>query len=191
VGVLMMVLVAVAAVWLLLGFGLDGSKLDAIRTGGTLGIGLGGMVVLWLAVRRQRSNELDLLQKYEAHQLAEGVAAHNEAVAADNRAHQQLVAQEARNDAAERRITELYTKAADQLGSDKAPVRLAGLYALERLAQSNPLQRQAIVNSVRRPTAEMTAQQELQLASALDRSSSALEESKEECSTCLMCAELH
>jgi len=37
-------------------------------------------------------------------------------------------------DATERRITELYTKAADQLGSEKAPVRLAGLQALQRLA---------------------------------------------------------
>ena len=43
-------------------------------------------------------------------------------------------------------VTDLYTKAADQLGSDKAPVRLAGLYALERLAQDNPGQRQTIVN---------------------------------------------
>jgi hypothetical protein len=41
-------------------------------------------------------------------------------------------------DAGERRITDLYTKAADQLGSDIAPVRLAGLYALERLAQDAP-----------------------------------------------------
>ncbi|NBH04094.1 pentapeptide repeat-containing protein [Amycolatopsis sp. SID8362] len=49
-------------------------------------------------------------------------------------------------DAAEKNTTELYTKAADQLGSDKAPVRLAGLYALERLAQDNPRQRQSIVN---------------------------------------------
>lgn len=51
-------------------------------------------------------------------------------------------------DAAERRVTELYVKAADQLGSDKAPVRLAGLYALERLAQDNPNQRQTIVNVI-------------------------------------------
>jgi uncharacterized protein YjbI with pentapeptide repeats len=49
-------------------------------------------------------------------------------------------------DAAARRITDLYTKAADQLGSEKAPVRLAGLYALERLAQDNPGQRRTIVN---------------------------------------------
>jgi len=51
-------------------------------------------------------------------------------------------------DATERRITELYTKAADQLGSDKAPVRLAGLYALERLAQNTPDQRQTIVDVI-------------------------------------------
>jgi uncharacterized protein YjbI with pentapeptide repeats len=51
-------------------------------------------------------------------------------------------------DATERRITELYTKAADQLGSDRAPVRLAGLHALERLAQNTPEQRQTIVDVI-------------------------------------------
>ncbi|MFF0825120.1 hypothetical protein ACFYUR_32520 [Micromonospora haikouensis] len=51
-------------------------------------------------------------------------------------------------DAGEKRITELYVKAADQLGSDKAPVRLAGLYALERLAQDNPIHRQSIVEVI-------------------------------------------
>ncbi|GHF74100.1 uncharacterized protein YjbI with pentapeptide repeats [Amycolatopsis bartoniae] len=49
-------------------------------------------------------------------------------------------------DATSRRITELYTKAVEQLGSDKGAVRLGGLYALERLAQDNPDQRQTIVN---------------------------------------------
>jgi uncharacterized protein YjbI with pentapeptide repeats len=53
-----------------------------------------------------------------------------------------------RHDAAERRITDLYLKAVEQLGSDKAPVRLAGLYALDRLAQGNPPQRQPIVNVI-------------------------------------------
>ncbi|HEY0807399.1 MAG TPA: pentapeptide repeat-containing protein, partial [Pseudonocardiaceae bacterium] len=52
------------------------------------------------------------------------------------------------HDATERRVTELYGKAADQLGSDNAPVRLAGLYALERLAQGSPAHRQTIVNLV-------------------------------------------
>ncbi|WIV52936.1 pentapeptide repeat-containing protein [Amycolatopsis nalaikhensis] len=51
-------------------------------------------------------------------------------------------------DATEKNVTELYTKAADQLGSDQAPVRMAGLYALERLAHSNPGQRQSIVNVI-------------------------------------------
>jgi hypothetical protein len=49
-------------------------------------------------------------------------------------------------DGTERRITELQTKAAELLGSDQAAVRLAGLYALERLAQDNPGHRQTIVD---------------------------------------------
>ena len=59
--------------------------------------------------------------------------------------HQEWVAAATVTDAVARRITEQYTKAADQLGSDKAPVRLAGLYALERLAQDNPEQRPTMV----------------------------------------------
>jgi uncharacterized protein YjbI with pentapeptide repeats len=48
-------------------------------------------------------------------------------------------------DALEQRITELYVAAAEQLGSDKAAVRLAGLYALERLGQDNVKLRQTVV----------------------------------------------
>lgn len=51
-------------------------------------------------------------------------------------------------DAAERRITELYNAAAEQLGSDKAPVRLTALYTLERLANDNPRHQQTIVNII-------------------------------------------
>jgi hypothetical protein len=47
-----------------------------------------------------------------------------------------------------RHLTELYTKAVEQLGSDKTPVRFGGLYALERLAQDNPAHRQTIVNVI-------------------------------------------
>ncbi|MFG1838181.1 pentapeptide repeat-containing protein [Micromonospora sp. NPDC049175] len=50
------------------------------------------------------------------------------------------------HDATERRITELYVKAAEQLGSDKAAVRLASLYALERLAQDNSGHRQTVID---------------------------------------------
>jgi len=48
----------------------------------------------------------------------------------------------------EQRITELYTRAVDQLGNGQAPVRLGGLHALERLAQNNPVQRQTIVDVI-------------------------------------------
>ena len=91
-------------------------QLDAIRTAGTLVIGIGGAVALLLTARRQRYTELSLVHTTR--------------------------------DATERRITELYTKAADQLGSEKAPVRLAGLHALERLAQNTPEQRQTIVDVI-------------------------------------------
>ncbi|WP_207925869.1 pentapeptide repeat-containing protein [Actinocrispum wychmicini] len=60
--------------------------------------------------------------------------------------HQEVSAAATELDAAEKRVTELYTKAVEQLGSDKAPVRLGGLYALERVGQNNPGQRQTIVN---------------------------------------------
>ena len=62
--------------------------------------------------------------------------------------HQEIATDLTNRDAIERRITELYTKAVEQPGNDKAPVRLGGLYALERLAQDNPAQRQTIVNVI-------------------------------------------
>lgn len=54
------------------------------------------------------------------------------------RVHQERVAVATEHDAEARRITDLNTKAVEQLGSEKALVRLGGLYALERLAQDNP-----------------------------------------------------
>jgi hypothetical protein len=83
------------------------ARVEAIKTGLSIGAGTGGIFALLLAVRRQWHQELD---------------------------------------ASEKQVTELYTKASDQLGSDKAAVRLAGLYALERVAQNYPTQRQTIVN---------------------------------------------
>ena len=62
--------------------------------------------------------------------------------------HQEIATVLTDLDATERRITELYAKAVEQLGNDKAPVRLGGLYALERLAQDNPEHRQTIVDVI-------------------------------------------
>jgi hypothetical protein len=67
-------------------------------------------------------------------------------LAARRQRYVELDLEQKEHDANERRVTELYGKAADQLGSDKAPVRLAGVYALERLAQDQPAHRQTIVN---------------------------------------------
>ncbi|WP_143047260.1 pentapeptide repeat-containing protein [Amycolatopsis xylanica] len=130
IGGLLLVVIAVVVTWLLLKLSVGTTQLDAIRTGGTLVVGAGGAVALLLTARKQRSTELELRQKHEAHLLAEQIA------------------NDAREDAIERRITDLYIKAADQLGSDKAPVRLAGLRALERLAQGNHGQRQTIVDVI-------------------------------------------
>ncbi|MFB9432319.1 pentapeptide repeat-containing protein [Streptoalloteichus tenebrarius] len=98
-----------------------GERTDLVKTALSVGAGTGGVVALVLASRRQWSTE-------QAHRLSERTSQITE------------------HDATERRITELYTKAAEQLGSDKHVVRLAGLYALERLAQNNPEHRQTIVN---------------------------------------------
>ena len=50
--------------------------------------------------------------------------------------HQEIATDLTDRDATERRITEPCTRAVEQLGSDKAPVWLGGLYALGRLARS-------------------------------------------------------
>ena len=98
-------------------------RLDAIRTAATLLVGTGGAAALLLAARRQRATELGL-------------------------AVQRKAAADTAHDASARRITELYLKAVEQLGSDKAAVRHGGLYALERVAQDNPDQRQTVINVI-------------------------------------------
>ncbi|GAA2685927.1 MULTISPECIES: pentapeptide repeat-containing protein [Actinosynnema] len=122
------------------------ARFDALRTGSTIGLGSGGLFALYLAWRRQHATEVALVHKERdqadvarAYELQREVAEHN-------RLHAERVAAATEKDAADRQVTELYTKASEQLGSDKAPVRLAGLYALERLAQDNPDHRQTVVN---------------------------------------------
>ncbi|MBB5067026.1 pentapeptide repeat-containing protein [Saccharopolyspora gloriosae] len=125
-GAAVLLVVGTLAVWLLLslyggGSAQDKIQLEIIKLAGSIVVGTGGAVALFLAARRQRTTELDLAQKART------------AVATEH-------------DATERRVTELYAAAAEQLGSDKAPVRMAGLYALERLGQANPIHRQTIVD---------------------------------------------
>ncbi|MEV8440801.1 pentapeptide repeat-containing protein [Actinosynnema sp. NPDC051121] len=111
------------------------AHVEAVKLASGIVVGGGGLFALYLAARRQRTQELEL-------EVRRGESAQRDRA----QAHAEEVAAETRRDAEERRVTELYTKAADQLGSDRAPVRLAGLYALERLAQGNPDHRQTVVD---------------------------------------------
>jgi hypothetical protein len=112
----------------LFGDGKHSDQLDAIKTASTIVVGTGGAAALWLAARRQRTNEIALNQKHVDQQAIDRAFKFNEF------------------DAEARRVTDGYGKAVEQIGSDKAAVRMAGFYALERLAQDNPGQRLAIVN---------------------------------------------
>jgi hypothetical protein len=81
-------------------------------------------------------------------------------------------ADDLRHDATERRITDLYSKAADQLGSENAAVRLAGIYSLERLAQDTPALRQTVVNllcAYLRMPSESASEQEIEVRRAVQR----------------------
>ncbi|MFC0542488.1 pentapeptide repeat-containing protein [Kutzneria chonburiensis] len=129
--VAVVLLISGGLVWVLL-WGLDTfehltdsehatARLDVVKIGLTVAGGGGALFALWLGVRRQRAVERDSEDRYAAQTATE-------------------------RDATERRITELYGRAVDQLGSDKAAVRLGGLYALERLANDHEQLRQTVVN---------------------------------------------
>jgi hypothetical protein len=106
------------------------AQLDLLKLVFALVAGIGALVALVTAYRRQRIEEV-------AGERAERIQAHAEQVARDN-AH----------DAIERRVTDLYGKAVEQLGHNKAAVRLGGLYALERLAQDHHQHRQTVTDVV-------------------------------------------
>ncbi|WP_327033927.1 pentapeptide repeat-containing protein [Micromonospora ureilytica] len=118
---------------------------------GLAGIGILALVVMLdVAADVNPAAERAKLQieaiKYGLGSIAAGGAAAALLLAVRRQRHAEQVHEHTVDDAAERRVTDLYTKAAEQLGHADAAVRLAGLYALERVAQSNPKQRQTIVN---------------------------------------------
>lgn len=112
---------------------------DAIKIASGVVVSGGGVLALYLAVRRQRTSEADL-------RLRDRTQMHNEQVALDNRNHQERLAVASEKEATQRQLTELYTRSVEQLGSNQAPVRLGAMYALERLADENENQRQTLVN---------------------------------------------
>jgi uncharacterized protein YjbI with pentapeptide repeats len=80
--------------------------------------------------------------------LATFITVHRLRLSQYEHAHKERIDKDIQLDAIERRVTELYAKAADQVGSEKAPVRIAGLYALERLGENHPEHRQAIIEVI-------------------------------------------
>lgn len=123
-------------------------RIDAIRTGLTVVAGTGGGLALLLAARRQwiteraQRHQENVATRDQAHR--DRVQAHAESVAEAAQRQQDRQSTAAEHDAAERRLTELYTRAVELLGNDSAAVRLGGLHALERLGQDNPGQRPTI-----------------------------------------------
>ncbi|RSM38550.1 hypothetical protein DMB66_58925 [Actinoplanes sp. ATCC 53533] len=114
-------------------------------------VGVAALTVMWVvAVGVDSDSERAKLQveaiKYGLGSVAAAGAAAALLLAVRRQRHAEQVHEHNVEDAAERRVTDLYTKAAEQLGHADAAVRLAGLYAMERVAQNNPSQRQTIVN---------------------------------------------
>jgi len=96
-------------------------RASALQATFTLAFGFGGVATLALFARRQWHQE-------RVHE------------------HDRQVAADARHDAEQKRITEQYIKAVEQLGHEKSSVRLGGLYALDRLGRNHPDQRQVVAD---------------------------------------------
>lgn len=116
-------------------------RLDVIKTALTVAAALGAGATLLLGLRRQSITERAQQQTERAQRVIEEMQQLTLRASEESQRH-------AREDAAERRITDLYVAAVEQLGSDKAPVRLGGLYALERLGNDNPKLRQTVVDVI-------------------------------------------
>ncbi|MCD0446444.1 pentapeptide repeat-containing protein [Glycomyces sp. A-F 0318] len=94
-------------------------RAGAVQATFTLAFGFGGVATLALFARRQWHQE-------RVHE------------------HERQVAADGRYDAEQKRITDQYIQAIEQLGHDSSSVRLGGLYALDRLGRNHPDQRQVV-----------------------------------------------
>jgi uncharacterized protein YjbI with pentapeptide repeats len=108
------------------------NRLEALKLALSIGAGTGGFIALLLAARKQQVSERELEQREKIHQ--------------ETKDFQERVASSTELDSAIRRSSESYTKSVEQLGSDRAAVRLGGLYALARLGDENPQLRQTVIN---------------------------------------------
>lgn len=114
---------------------------DVVRTALLVTGGVGALVGLLVAYRRQRVAEA-------AHALTMDAQLFEERIRTAAIDLQERVAEHDQHDANERRLTEMYTKAVEHLGSKSAAVQMGGLHALERIGESNPQFRQTIINVI-------------------------------------------
>lgn len=124
-GMILTTCCVLGALLLIAGTGKDATqratlRIEAVRVALTVGFGAGGAAIVAIAARRQ------WLQERE-HNLQIRTVAITE------------------HDANERRITELYGKAAELIGHENTITRIAGLYALSRLGHQNPQHRSAVL----------------------------------------------
>jgi uncharacterized protein YjbI with pentapeptide repeats len=108
---------------------------DILKVAFAFAAGIGGVVALVTAYRRQRVSEF-------AHQLA--TRAEERANRTEQQQHE--IAQQAEHREANRLFNERFTTAAGQLGHDNPAIRLAGVYAMAGLADDWIDQRQTCVD---------------------------------------------
>lgn len=114
---------------------------DAVDIGMKVTLAIVGVLGVILGVRRYNLSE-------EEHRRQVRADDHNQRHAEALLQRQLEADQAARDDAIARQITDLSSKASEQLGSEKAAVRIGGLTDLERLAQSYPDLRQTVVDRI-------------------------------------------
>lgn len=106
---------------------------------------------LWGRTTAEHSNAFDVGWKTAAAVLAvlaAFVGVDRLRLAQREHSRQLIADQASRAEATARQITELSAKASEQLGSDKAAVRIGGLTDLERLAQAYPELRQTVAERI-------------------------------------------
>lgn len=117
----------------------------------SLAVGVGVTIALWGHTTAEHSSAFDMGWKSAAAVLAilaTFVGVDRLRLAQREHSRQMVADQAARDDAVTRQITDLSAKASEQLGSDKAAVRIGGLTDLERLAQTYPELRQTVVERI-------------------------------------------
>ncbi|XVS67817.1 hypothetical protein ACQPYE_17765 [Actinosynnema sp. CA-299493] len=141
-------------------------RVDAVLRAAALSVStlgaVGAVFVAYLAVRRQRTHEQELetrraeldTRRAEVDVLHAELAQrdraqeHTEQAAEGTRELAKQVAIDTAIEAAARREADQFTQAISHLGSDAAPVRLAGLLTLEQLAQESDSRREAVLDLV-------------------------------------------